>query len=330
MKLTSFPIATSDGEQIRIGAVKGDKIVDLTTAYRLTLLSKGLYSNAALRISKSMIPNDMKGFIENDQFGLEAANEALDYVFQNGHETGPNGEKIVYALEDTKLLPPITNPPMLRDFMAFETHLKNIYPKLGREIPDEWYEIPAYYKANPSSISGHLDEIVMPSYASQMDIEFELAVVIGKGGKNIPKENALDHIYGVTIYNDFSAREIQSKEIAIGLGPSKAKDFTKGHTIGPWIVTMDEVKDLYDLPMKATVNGEVWTDDNSGSIHWKFEDLIAHASMEEFVQPGEVLGSGTIGWGSGHEHGKYLYPGDKVTLEVKGIGTLTNTVVAGK
>lgn len=327
MRLLSFRVNTPDGPIVRIGALHGSEVVDLSAAYRLELLRKGLTNSAAIRLSSALLPNDMVAFIENGEAGMDAAQSALTKAIQNGDTEGPNGERIIAPLEEIQILSPINNPPMLRDFMAFETHLKNIYPKLGREIPNEWYEIPAYYKGNPSSISGHLDEIEMPSYATHMDFEFELAVIIGKGGKNIEKENALDHIFGVTIYNDFSAREIQSKEIAIGLGPAKAKDFTKGHTLGPWIVTMDEVEDLYNLSMKATVNDEVWTDDNSSSIYWKFEDLIAHASWEEFIQPGEVFGSGTIGWGSGHERGTYLYPGDTVTLEVEGIGSLTNTIV---
>ncbi|WP_409300000.1 fumarylacetoacetate hydrolase family protein [Peribacillus sp. SCS-155] len=328
MKLITYRVNTLDGSEERIGAVHGDKAIDLASSYRLSLLSSGLNENAAKRLTGALLPSNMVAFIENGEAGMEAAQTALHRALEAGDETGPNGEKIIFPLTDVQLLPPITRPPMLRDFMAFETHLKNIYPKLGKDIPPEWYEMPAYYKANPSSLSAHGDDIPMPSYAEELDFEFELAMVIGRGGINIKKEDALEHVFGYTIYNDFSARKIQSKEIAIGLGPAKGKDFTKGHTLGPWIVTADEIPDIYNMAMTARVNGETWCDDNSGSIHWKFEDLIAHASMEEYLQVGEVLGTGTIGWGSGAEREKFLHAGDRVELEVEGIGTLINRVVS--
>ncbi|PLR82989.1 fumarylacetoacetate hydrolase domain-containing protein 2 [Bacillus canaveralius] len=328
MKLISYQVNTQDGPKVRIGAVQGSNAIDLSAAYRLELLARGLNSNAAERLASALLPGDMVAFIENGEAGLDAAQVAISAAVKKGYETGPNNETIIFPLEDAKLLSPITRPPMLRDFMAFETHLKNIYPKLGKEIPPEWYEMPAYYKGNPSSLSTHGDEIPMPSYAQELDFEFELAIIIGRGGKNIPREDALSHVFGYTIYNDFSARKIQSKEIAIGLGPSKGKDFTNGHTLGPWIVTADEIPDIYNMAMKAKVNNEVWCDDNSGSIYWKFEDLVAHASMGEYLQVGEVLGTGTIGWGSGAEREKFLYPGDEVELEVEGIGILKNRIVA--
>jgi len=330
MKLISFLVNTLDGPMSRIGAVHDSQVVDLSAAYRLDLLRKGLPNSAAQRLSFALLPNDMVAFIENGESGMEAAQTALSKAIQIGDTVGPNEEQVIVPVDEVQLLSPVMNPPMLRDFMAFETHLKNIYPKLGREIPPEWYDFPGYYKANPSSLSTHRDEIPMPSYANEMDFEFELAVIIGREGKNIKRENAMDHVFGYTIYNDFSAREIQSKELAIGLGPGKAKDFTKGHTLGPWIITPDEIQDIYNLGMQARVNNEIWCDENSSSIHWKFEDLIAHASWEENLQVGEVLGTGTVGWGSGNEHGKFLYPGDKIELEVDGIGTLVNQVVSGK
>lgn len=330
MKLVSFQVNSQDGPKVRIGAVHGSQVIDLALAYRLELLEKGFTHKAALRLSSAIIPGNMVDFIENGEKGLESAQMALNYAISNGIEKGPNGERVIFPLDQIQLLPPVTNPPMLRDFMVFEKHLQNIYPKLGREIPPEWYEMPTYYKGNPSSLSTHGDDIPMPSYAKEMDFEFELAVIIGRGGKNIPKERALDHVFGFTIYNDFSAREIQSKEIAVGLGPAKGKDFTKGHTLGPWIVTKDEIEDIYNLRMIAKVNGEVWCDENTSSMYWKFEDMIAHASLEEYLQPGEVLGTGTVGWGSGAERGKFLHPRDTVELEVEGIGTLMNRVVANE
>jgi 2-keto-4-pentenoate hydratase/2-oxohepta-3-ene-1,7-dioic acid hydratase in catechol pathway len=216
---------------------------------------------------------------------------------------------------------------MLRDFMGFETHLRNIYPKLGREIPQEWYTLPVYYKGNPGSVATHGDGIAIPSYGDVLDIEFELAFVIGRGGSNIPESRAREHIFGFMIYNDFSERRIQAREMAVGLGPAKGKDFHRGHVLGPTLVTADEIPDIYNLHMTCRVNGEVWCDTNSNTIHWTFEQMIAHVSMDETLRPGEVLGSGTVGNGSGAERGTFLRRGDTVELEVERLGTLRNTVV---
>src|SRR6266508_2941504 len=216
---------------------------------------------------------------------------------------------------------------LLRDFMGFESHLKNIYPRLGREIPPEWYNLPVYYKGNPGSLATHGDDIPMPSYAEELDFEFELAFVIGKGGTNIPRERAMEHVFGYTIYNDFSARAIQSREMSVGLGPAKGKDFTRGHVFGPWLVTANEIPDVYDLHMIVRVNGEVWCDSNSGTIHWQIADMFAHASLAEQLRPGELFGSGTVGNGSGAERGQMLKRGDVVELEVERLGVLRNRVV---
>ena len=164
--------------------------------------------------------------------------------------------------------------------------------------------IPVYYKGNPGSLGTHGDDIPIPSYATALDIEFELAMVIGRGGINIPAERALDHVFGYMIYNDFSERTIQAREMSVGLGPAKGKDFVRGHVLGPYLVTADEVPDIYNLRMVARVNGEVWCETNSGTIHWKFEQMIAHVSTDELLRPGRDprLGNGRrrIGRRAGH------------------------------
>lgn len=327
MKLVSFRVPTPLGAQIRIGAVdaSGD-YVDLAAAYLVHLLGRGPTRAAAARITAALLPSDMVAFIEGGDSSLEAARAALAWVERTGEETGPDGLRIRYGPEEVHLLAPVPRPPVLRDFMAFETHLKNIYPKLGREIPPVWYELPVYYKGNPGSVGAHGEDVPMPPYADELDYEFELGVVIGAGGTDIPRERALAHVFGFTIYNDFSAREIQSREMSVGLGPAKGKDFAKAHVLGPCLVTADEIPAPYDLRMVCRVNGEVRCEENSGTIHWRFEDLIAHASMGEQLVPGEVFGSGTVGNGSGAEIGTFLRRGDIVELEVAGIGTLRNRV----
>jgi 2-keto-4-pentenoate hydratase/2-oxohepta-3-ene-1,7-dioic acid hydratase in catechol pathway len=238
------------------------------------------------------------------------------------------GISYVHSQESINLQSPIVRPPLLRDFMAFETHLQNIYPKLGRPIPPEWYNLPVYYKGNTGSVGAHGDDIPIPSYAKELDYEFELAFVVGRGGKNISRENASDHIYGYMIYNDFSAREIQSREMSVGLGPAKGKDFEKAHVLGPYLVTADEIPDVYNLAVVASINGEEQCRTNTNTIHWKFEDMIVHASKDEYLYPGEVFGTGTVGGGSGMENDRMLQANDWIELTVDGLGTLKNRVIS--
>jgi 2-keto-4-pentenoate hydratase/2-oxohepta-3-ene-1,7-dioic acid hydratase in catechol pathway len=233
----------------------------------------------------------------------------------------------VHEPEAVTLLAPIPRPPLLRDFMAFETHLRNIYPRLGREIPAEWYNLPIYYKGNAGSIGAHGQDVPIPAWADTLDYEFELAMVIGTGGKDIPHERAMDHVFGFMIYNDFSERVIQGREMSVGLGPAKGKDFHNAHVFGPCLVTRDEVPDPYALGMTSRLNGTVNCEASSGTMHWRYEDMIAHASHSEALVPGEIFGTGTVGNGSLAERGESLQRGDVIELEVEHLGTLRNRVV---
>jgi len=312
----------------RLGAVVGDEIVDLTAATTARLLARGLPPTSARRLALELSPRDVVRLIDAGEVGRDAALEALAFVSETGADGAVSGYPIRRPLAGLRYLPAVPTPPLLRDFMAFEEHLRNIYPRLGREIPPEWYELPVYYKGNPASVGAHEDVVPIPSYATELDFEFELAAVIGPGGSDIPAEEADAHIFGYTIYNDLSAREIQTKEMAVGLGPAKGKDFHRGHVLGPWIVTRDELARADDLAMRAFVNGELWTTATTATMHWRFADMIAHASRDETVRNGEVFGSGTVGGGSGAEVGRALHPGDVVRLEVEGVGTLVTRIGA--
>jgi 2-keto-4-pentenoate hydratase/2-oxohepta-3-ene-1,7-dioic acid hydratase in catechol pathway len=327
MRLVSFDVPSAMGRQLRVGALDaaGD-IVDLAAAHRFALIEEGTSPHAAARISEALLPGDMVGLVEGGARALDAARAALAWAAS--HDAVVEGVSIRFAAGEVRLLAPVPRPPMLRDFMGFEQHLRNIFPKLGREIPPAWFELPVYYKGNPGSIAAHGDDIAIPSYGPDaLDIEFELALVIGRGGIDIPADRARDHIFGYMVYNDFSERTIQAREMSVGLGPAKGKDFRGGHVLGPTLVTADEVPDAYDLRMVARVNGDLWCDTHSGTIHWTFEQMIAHASRDEYLRPGEVLGSGTVGGGSGAERGTLLHRGDVVELEVECLGTLRNRVV---
>ncbi len=193
----------------------------------------------------------------------------------------------------------------------------------GEPVFKEFYQTPPYFKINPLTLIGHEQEVPWPNYTDHMDYELELGFVIGKRGRNLLPQEALSHLFGVTILNDFSARDIQGPEMSSGFGPSKGKDFATA--LGPWITTRDEV-DLTHLEMVARVNGQEWSRGSSATMTWKVEELIAYASKGETIWPGELLGSGTVGTGSGAEHGKKFQPGDVIELEVQGIGVLRNRI----
>jgi 2-keto-4-pentenoate hydratase/2-oxohepta-3-ene-1,7-dioic acid hydratase in catechol pathway len=234
----------------------------------------------------------------------------------------PRGER--REVGEARLLAPL-RPRSLRDFLAFEGHLKGALGRLGREIPDEWYEVPAYYKGMPDTVIGPDEEIPWPAWTERLDHELELAAVVGRRCRDVPASEAAGVIFGYTIWNDVSARDVQTRELPIGMGPAKAKDWDGSNVLGPCLVTADEL-DAGDLGMSVRVNGETWGRDTSASMHHTFADMIAYASRDQTLYPGEVFGSGTAAGGSGLELDRRLNPGDVVELEIEGIGTLRNRI----
>jgi 2-keto-4-pentenoate hydratase/2-oxohepta-3-ene-1,7-dioic acid hydratase in catechol pathway len=227
-------------------------------------------------------------------------------------------------VDGARLLAPL-RPRSLRDFLTWEGHMVNALSRLGRDVPAEWYEVPAYYKAIPDTVIGPEDEIPWPPYTDRLDHELELAAVIGSPGRDIPREQALEHVFGYTLWNDLSARDVQARELPIGMGPGKGKDWDGSNVLGPCIVTADEV-DVSNVVLEVRVNGERWGGDTTASMYHTFADLIAYASLAQTLHPGDVLGSGTATGGSGIELDRWLQPGDIVELEAEPIGILRNTV----
>lgn len=280
---------------------------------------------------------------------VQAMIEAGDAALDRAYETVKKGRKGAFARKDVRLLAPVPVPVQMRDCLCFETHLKQSFAAARRvranatsdpeaamkefertgvlSIPKIFYEQPIYYKANRFSVIGTDQDVLWPSYSKLMDFELEFGFYVRKKGVDIARDKARDYIYGYTIFNDFSARDAQTVEMGGQLGPAKGKDFDYGNAMGPCLVTADEMKDPYNLTMIARVNGEEWGRGNSSSMHWKFEDLIAHVSQSETIYPGEFFGSGTVGNGCGLEHMKFLKHGDVVELEVEGIGILRNRVL---
>lgn len=258
----------------------------------------------------------------------------------------------IVPVSDARFFSPLPVPESIRDAMAFEDHIINSIRKVGLgplakldELAERtfgrrrslahflnrvWYERPVYYKSNRFSVVGHGEVVQIPSYAEVLDYELEWGVIIGKGGRDIPATSARDHIAGYTIFNDFSARRIQMREMKGRLGPAKGKDFDTGNAIGPWLVTPDDIPDPYNLTMTARVNGEEWSHGTTSDMHWSFEKIISYISQSETLYPGEFIGSGTCsgrqGKGSGLELGRSLEAGDVVELEVERIGILRNRI----
>jgi 2-keto-4-pentenoate hydratase/2-oxohepta-3-ene-1,7-dioic acid hydratase in catechol pathway len=222
-----------------------------------------------------------------------------------------------------RLLAPLPAPAILRDFYAFEDHVRRGFEKRGSDIPPEWFQLPAFYKQNHRAILGPDEEIPWPAFTDELDYELEIAMVVGLGGRDIPEDRAHEHIFGYTIMNDVSARDLQRREMAVRLGPAKSKDFAT--VLGPVLVTREEVDPLA-LRAVASIDGEVVTDSHTADMRWTFAQMLAYVSVDEDVYPGDVFGSGTVSNGCGLEHGRMLQPGELLELDVPGLGVLANRV----
>jgi 2-keto-4-pentenoate hydratase/2-oxohepta-3-ene-1,7-dioic acid hydratase in catechol pathway len=250
-------------------------------------------------------------------------------------------------LAAVRLLPPLA-APTVRDFVAFEEHVEGVAASVGEAGGDgpvvvaEWYQAPTFYFTNPYALIGAHDDVPVPPGSEMLDFELEVAVVVGRDGASLTPEQAREHIFGYTVFNDWSARDLQRREMKVLLGPAKGKD--SATTLGPWLVTADEVEPYRNddgflaLDLRAYVNGELIGSDLLSNMGWPFEELIAYASRGTEVRAGDVLGSGTCGnggclaelWGRrGRIDPPPLRPGDVVELAVEGIGTVRNRVVEG-
>lgn len=232
---------------------------------------------------------------------------------------------------------PVLPVGSIRDFYAFEQHVATCRRHRGLEMNARWYDVPAFYFSNPTGAIGHEAEVYAPTGCAELDYELELACVIGRPARDLPDDDrALEAVAGWTIMNDWSARDLQRVEMSIGLGPSKGKDFAT--SIGPEMVTFDELADRYrdgrfQLEMTARVNGRELSRGDAGSMYWTWPRILAHASRDAMLRPGDVIGSGTVGTGcilelTPEKTGGWLKPGDVVELSIERIGTLRNRVVA--
>jgi fumarylacetoacetate (FAA) hydrolase len=260
--------------------------------------------------------------------------DMLAVMAAGAEKAAKKASKDSLASDEVRFLSPL-KPTTLRDGYAFEQHVVTANKNRGREVPEEWYQFPVFYFTNPNAVFGHEDVIPYPPYTQAMDYELEVAAVIGKGGMNIKAQDAPTHIFGYTIFNDWSARDIQRKEMIVGLGPAKGKDFAS--SFGPVIVTHEAIADkatdrpgVYDLAMTARINGVEFSRGNFKDIHWSFGEIIARTSESVMLYPGDVIGSGTVGTGCLLEltkfQGPWLKHGDIIELEIERIGVLRNTI----
>ena len=234
---------------------------------------------------------------------LELARAAAEHASAAGNDQ-MDGRAIVQAVGDVQLLAPLPRPNSLRDYLVVEEHLRNcIAAGLMKAVPEEWFEIPAHYKGNVDEIYGPNDTVPWPSYTDKLDYELEICAVIGSPGRRIAARDAGRHIAGYTLYNDWSARDIQKREMTVGVGPGICKDFAS--SIGPCIATPDEF-DPATSHLEARVDGEVWSSGTLSAMHFSFEEIIEWTSQEETFRVGDLLGSGTIGGGCGVEMDRWI------------------------
>jgi len=302
MKFVTF--YNPDGH-MRAGWLEGDRVIDMNLA------------------TNGDLPDNMAVFMKDNKEYMLILNKLKDQM-----------EHPSFSLEQIRLTAPLPRPVSFRDFVAFETHVKNATSRSGDTVAPEWYEMPIFYFSNPNAMKGPGEEVKRPSKCIRLDYELELACVIGKEGKNIQADEAEDYIFGYTILNDWSARDIQMKEMKVLLGPAKGKDFST--SIGPYLITKDELEsyrvgDKYDLEMTASVNGENLSRGNFKDIYYSFGEMIERASEDVTLYPGDIIGSGTVGFGCIMELGpdvhRWLEPGDEVELTITGLGSLKNKIV---
>lgn len=325
MRLVTF-VPTYARALPRVGALVADAVVDLAAVAEERSLASGLVPAAARRLAQALFPNGMTAFLENGDASLDGAREVLAWAREQS-VTADDTLGLAWSPETVTLLSPVTEPPNFRDFNTFEGHTLAASKQLGSSIHPNWYELPAYYKGTRSSITGPDSVLAWPEPSEKVDLEFEYAAVIGKAGKDIRAEDALDHIVGFTVCNDLSARDLQGMEMPLLLGPGKGKDFDGSTALGPALVTLDEVGDPTALSMIARINGQVVCESSTGTAYWSWGKVVEHVSRNETLLPGDVLASGTVAGGSLLEGGgPFLQPGDVVELEVERLGVLRTTI----
>jgi 2-keto-4-pentenoate hydratase/2-oxohepta-3-ene-1,7-dioic acid hydratase in catechol pathway len=316
MKIVHYKLKSDRLHSARLGILVDEKTI-LDPNYSFELKFQKIFSNPRER-AIDYCPPSLHRLLRLKNNPIDILKEALNLK---------EDEKYIinFSTSLIKFESPLDKIETYRDFYAHEKHVKTGFQKRNEEVPPAWYEIPAYYKGATQGFIGHEDEILWPSYTDILDYELELGMIIGKDGRNISVEDASKYIFGFTILNDISARDIQRKEMSIRLGPAKGKDFCS--ILGPVIVTFDEFHFKEpNLLMTAKINGIEWSRGFSGDSQFTWAQMINHVSKDEWILAGDLFGSGTVGTGCGLELDKWIKSGDIIELEIEKIGKLINKV----
>ncbi len=323
MRLVSFAATgLSTGAGRAVGALEDERVLALGQA--AVLLGRPRADAALLATLETML----ESWPERLELARDVAREA-------GTPVGAKATAVAWkAFESLTVLPPVAHPPTLRDAYCFEEHVKNARARRGLPVPPEWYEMPIFYYSNAGALVGHRNAVRKPHWTEMLDYELELAWVISTKARDIRVEEWRSVVAGFTILNDWSARDVQRREMAVGLGPAKGKDFAT--SAGPALVTLDEFEGAWEgdrlrLEMTASVNGTTLSRGNSVAMRYTFGEVIARASQDVYLFPGDLFGSGTVGSGCLLELGtdvhRWLRPGDEVTLSIERLGALTNSII---
>jgi 2-keto-4-pentenoate hydratase/2-oxohepta-3-ene-1,7-dioic acid hydratase in catechol pathway len=329
MKLARFEISSPLGTIVRNGLVlSDDKIIDLKSAYA-RYLDQETRETKPKEIAEVRITDTMNGLINGGILTMEAIKQVEEYFSKldlDEQMAGITGETIIYDLNKVKLTNPIQTSYLV-DFLTFETHYDQGLNRLTEK--SLWKKHPVGYKKNPGSLIGPFDDVVIPkSITKWLDYEVEFAIIVGKEGKDIPEDQAGDYIFGYTILNDFSARDMEIPEILLRLGPFKSKDFDTAGPMGPYIVTADEFNGKHpELDMELRHNGVVEQKGNTREMHWTVFQLVSYTSKDQTLVPGTILCSGNPGKvDAGIKKSKRLKAGDVVETEIEKIGTMINKI----
>jgi len=258
---------------------------------------------------------------------MEWLAEAAEGVLGAGTTAAADGQTLLHEPDAITLQTPVPRPPGIACFVTWKAHIEEAAAKgFALKWPEPGSEIRPYYKANPDAVAGPGTPLRLPGYAAALDVECEMAAIVGLGGKDLTVDEARRAIAGYCIFNDVSIRDIQKREMEFGLGPTKGKDQDAGNILGPWLVTADEVGDPRGLRMSLHVNDEEWSAYNTARMEWSFAELLAYLSQGQTIQPGQVVTSGSYPGGSAMDLGRFLKPGDFVELRIDRLGSLINQI----
>jgi fumarylacetoacetate (FAA) hydrolase len=333
--LTYVPSGAAAGSEGRAGVLHNETtILDIEA-----LLGWAARNGASLPLRPA--PVTLLQLLRQEREGMDAVRAALATTERARPEDLREESGLAHDLAAVSLRAPLPDAPSFRDFYTFEQHVKSARARRGVGMIPEWYQIAVFYFSNTSELYGAEEPVPYPQHSKEVDFELEMAAVVGREGRDLAADEAPDYIAGYMVLNDWSARDLWRQEQPLNMGPAKGKDFAT--SIGPWLVTPDELADKrigsgkderYDLQMTGRINGDQLTNDNARNMYYTFPQMMERASQHVRLRPGDIIGSGTCGTGCilelGTERHRWLLPGDVVEMEIERLGMLRNTLIEKK